>query len=128
MEIQFLNVDLEIEKAESLQSLIDYLGEDVRVYHHGENGSGYDTAYLSVTSPVSEKDADGVIASFCYLIENLSPEVRRVWDGCCKRIFDAGFSSGVLPRSYRTEIRADTIKRVADLGASIVITIYPHDK
>jgi hypothetical protein len=120
-----LNVDLEIESLENLQPLVDDLGDDVAVLFNGKNGGGY--SFVSVELPaLSDRDIDGLVSSFCHLIENLSPEAKLIWDKCHSKKFDAGFESGSFPRSYRTELRADTIERVAKIGASIVITIYPE--
>lgn len=124
MEVKFLNVDLEIESSENLQLIIDDLGENVSVLYHGENGSGFNFVSFSVISS-GEKDIDGIISSFCLFLENLLPEAKLIWNKSHSKKFDAGFQSGDFPRSYQTEIRADTIKRVANLGASIAVTIYP---
>jgi hypothetical protein len=125
MEIKFLNVDLEIESSQDLQTIIDDLGENVSVLHHGENGSGFNFVSFEV-QPSAERDVDGIISSFCLYIENLSPEAKIIWDKSHSKRFDVGFQSGDFPRSYRTEIRGDTINRVAKLGASIAMTIYPE--
>ncbi len=125
MEIRFLNVDLEIEALEDLQPIIDDLGENVSVLHHGNNGSGFNFVSFEVM-PSGERDVDGIISLFCLFIENLSPETKLIWDKSHSKRFDAGFQSGDFPRSYKTEVRADTIERVAKIGASIVITIYPN--
>ena len=127
MEARFLNVDLEIDSLEQLQPIIDDFGEDVLVLYHGKNGNGFDFAAFEVSAE-SDRDGDGIISTFCVLIENLSPESKSIWDKCHSKKFDVGFQSGDFPRSYQTEIRADTIERVAQLGASIVITIYPKSE
>lgn len=124
MEIQFLNVDLEIESAENLQPLIDDLGDDVSILYQGENASGFNFVSFEIKSS-GERDVDGVVSSFCSFIENLSTGAKSLWDKCHSKKFDAGFQSGDFPRSYKTEIRADTINRIAEIGASIAITVYP---
>ncbi len=124
-EIRFLNVDLEIEASEDLQPLIDDLGEDVSVLHHGDNGSGFNFVSFEV-KPSGARDIDGIIAEFCYFIENLSSDTKMIWDKSHSKKFDAGFQSGDFPRSYKTEIRGDTMQRIAKIGASIVVTIYPE--
>jgi hypothetical protein len=59
------------------------------------------------------------------LVESLPKEIREIWHGCCSRILDIGYESGTTPPNYRSEIRASTIRRVGEIGASIVISIYP---
>jgi hypothetical protein len=58
-------------------------------------------------------------------VEQLPKEVREIWDGCCGREFDIGYESGTTPQTFKSEIRASTVQRVAEIGASITITIYP---
>ena|SRR2546421_12536191 len=123
MEIQYLNTDLEIESKSDVSKIVEHFGEDVLVHHHGEI-SGYQHASFSVVGGSS--DANGTINFFCDLIESLPNEVREIWDGCCSRGFDVGYESGAAPQNFRSEIRASTISRVANLGASVAITIYPE--
>jgi len=123
MEIQYLNTDLEIESKSDVSKIVEHFGEDVLVHHHGEI-SGYQHASFSIVGGSS--DANGTINFFCDLIESLPNEVREIWDGCCSRVFDVGYESGAAPQNFRSEIRASTISRVANLGASVAITIYPE--
>jgi hypothetical protein len=122
MDIQYLNTDLEIESKSDLSRIVEEFGEDVLVHHHGEI-RGYQHAYFSIAG--GSTDADSTINSLCTLIEQLPGDVRELWDGCCSRIFDIGYESGASPPSFQSEIRAATIQRVATIGASVVITIYP---
>lgn len=124
MKIQFLNVDLEIESSQDLQPLIDDLGEDVSVLHHGKNGRKFNFVSFELKT-AGKRDVDEIILSFCLFIKNLSPGAKLIWDKCHSKRLDAGFQSGAFPGAYQTEIRADTIAQVAEIGASIVITIYP---
>ena len=124
MEIQYLNTDLEIESVNDLSLIVEDFGEDVMVHHHGEI-NGYQHASFSFSGAGMYVGADGAINAFCSLIENLSEEARKVWNGCCTRVFDIGYDSGSTPRSFRSEVRASTIQRAAAVGASIAVTIYP---
>ncbi len=121
MEVHYLNTDLEIESKEDISRIVEEFGEDVLVLHHGEI-RGYQQASFEIAG--SRNGADEVINYFCSLVENLPKEVREIWDGCCSRILDIGYESGTTTPNYRTEIRASTIQRVAEIGASVVITIY----
>lgn len=123
MEIQYLNTDLDIESKSDLSKIVEEFGEDVLILHHGEM-RGYQHASFEIAG--GSTDADGTINSFCALIESLPSEVREIWDGCCSRIFDVGYESGGSPQHFRSEIRASTIQRVANIGAGVAITIYPE--
>jgi len=122
MEVKYLNTDLEIESKGDLSKIVEEFGEDVFVLHHGEM-RGYQHASFEIAG--SSSGADEIINSFCTLVEGLPKEVRETWDGCCSRVLDIGYESGTSPRNFRSEIRASTIQRVAEIGLGIVITIYP---
>ena len=122
MDVRYLNTDLEIESNSDLSKIVNEFGDDVIVLHHGER-RGYQHASFEIAATV--EGADETINSFCALVEDLPEGVREIWDGCCSRIFDVGYDSGMSPLNFRSEIRAPTIQRVAAIGASMVITIYP---
>ena len=122
IEVHYLNTDLDIESVSDLSRVVEEFGEDVIVLHHGES-RGYHQASFEIASG-ADLGTDEVINYFCLLVEGLPKEVRDIWDGCCKRILDVGYESGTTPHSFRSEIRASTIQRVASIGASVVITVY----
>jgi hypothetical protein len=124
MDIRYLNTDLVIESKSDLSRIVQEFGDDVIVLHHGEM-RGYHLASFEVDSGGTSTGADEIINFFCLLVEQLPKEVREIWDGCCSRVLDIGYESGMSPLNFRSEIRAPTIQRVAAIGASIVITIYP---
>ena len=123
MDIRYLNTDLEIESKSDLSRIVQEFGDDVIVLYHGEM-RGYQHASFEIGSG-SSAGADEIINYFCDLVEQLPKEVREIWEGCCSRVLDVGYESGMSPLNFRSEIRAPTIQRVAAIGASIVITIYP---
>ena len=120
--VRYLNVDLEIESKSDLSKIVEEFGEDVSVLYCGEM-RGYQHASFEI--PGNTADADETINHFCLLVEELTEEAREVWQSCCSRVMDVGFESGTTPWNFRSEIRASTVQRVAAIGASIVITIYP---
>lgn len=125
MEVRYLNTDLEIQSKDDLSRIVEEFGEDVLILHHGEIRE-YQHASFEMAGNTS--GADEVINYFCTLVDGLPIEVRGIWDGCCSRILDIGYESGTTSPNYRSEIRPSTIRRVAEIGASLVITIYPPHK
>lgn len=125
MTICFLNVDLEIESQNDLQILVDELAKHCSLHIHDKNLEGNDFASFSHRSAFDNYEINRIISLFCDSIENLSPKAREIWDSCFTRKLDAGFESGNSPKNFQSVIRADVVKRVADLSASIAITIYP---
>ena len=135
------NVDLELASSESIQPLILELGDKIcALYPGGEVGDGKSAGLEIGDYPLGEdwiyqsyddkKDliggTDVLISAFCDLIENLSAESRRLLDKCHTKEFDIGFESGNTMKSFHTQIRAETLKRISELGATILITVYPH--
>ncbi len=127
MSIRFLNVDLDFESQDDLQILVDELEKDCSLHIHDKNVNGNNFASFSHDSAFDNYEINRIISLFCNTIENLSPKSREMWNSCCTRKLDAGFESGNSPKGFQSVIRADVIKRVADLSASIVITIYPSN-
>lgn len=123
MRTHFLNVDLEIESHHNLQPIVDDFGDDVRNLYCGET-QGHYLATFELRG-ASGTDPDSIIYSFCTLIESLDDEAKKLWESAFTKVFDIGYEGGSEPSSYSSEIRVGTIERVALLGASIRVTIYP---
>ena len=120
-DIRFLNVDLDLESKSPLDTLLTGLGDAVVVLHQEQVNDRY-AATLEITA--DPKTAEATILQFCHLLEQLPKHARAVWDRCDTRVFDIGFDAGDSPRSLRSVLDPDTVKRVAALGAGINITIY----
>ncbi len=123
MNIKYLNTDLEIESQQDVSRIVEEFGDDVTVLFQGIVRSNYHFASFEV--PGSFHEPDEVMNQFCLLVENLPVDARLLWDNCVSRIFDIGYESGDSPEAYRSELRPSTVQRVASIGASIFITIYP---
>jgi hypothetical protein len=89
--IRFLNVDLEIESRADLTPLIEELGDDVHVLHHGPV-RGVNHAAVEVASGFNG-EADDTIKMLYVLIRELPPDARAIWDGCCTKVFDVGYEA-----------------------------------
>jgi hypothetical protein len=137
-DFHFINVDLELESSESVQFLVNELSENTYALYCSDidemanlelsvekrNGVYFYDSYGDEKDLIGGVDIH--ISEFCNLLENLSEESRRIWDKCHRKEFDIGFQSGNTSKSFNTQIRAETIKRCAELGATIEITVYPH--
>lgn len=122
MDIKFLNVDLELKSQQDISLIINELGDNVLILHQ-ENKQDYYSVRLELAQDA--KNPDITINCFCDLIKNLSEDTRKVWNNCEVKVFDIGYESGIKPNYFISKIQPDTIQRVANLGASINITIYP---
>jgi len=125
MEITYLNTDFEIESKEDVTRIAEEFGEDVFVLFQ-EKMRGLYCARFEV-APVF-LGADEAISCFCSLVEQLPEDLRKILDECVSRTVDMGFESGNVPPSFRVELRASTVRRIADIGCSIIVTIYPSHR
>ncbi len=137
-DFHLINVDLELESSGSVQPLVIELGENVCSLYCSDidemanlelnlferNGVDFYESYDDKRDLVGGVDIH--INEFCNLLENLSDESKQIWDKCHKKEFDVGFQCGNTEKSFRTLIESQTIKRCAELGATIGITVYPH--
>lgn len=122
MNIKFLNVDLDIQSEQDISLILNELGNNVFILHQ-EIQDNHHFARLEIDRDAS--NADKTINYFCDLIESCSKEARKTWDSCSTRIFDIGYESGIKPNYFTSKINTMTVERIARIGASINITIYP---
>lgn len=121
MTIQFLNVDLEIESYQNLQPLVDAFGDDVINLYCGKTQEHY----LATFEAPYSADADSLTNYFCDLVYALNDEPKGLWNTAFSKVFDIGYECSLEPKSYSSELRLGTLEKMAALGASIRVTIYP---
>ena len=122
---EFRNVDLEIVSISRLESLAEEMGDPVSVMYCGPYEGR--RKLLAVDAGTMFKNPDAAIHALCRVAESLSPESRRIWDRA-RKVFDVGCNVHPSTDAPRIELRADTLARVAALGASIGFTSYPSDE
>ena len=121
-DIQFLNVDLEIESKQDIAQLVADLKKSAVVLHYDKDDTrqlARIEAKLDVTTP------DKAINHLCELVESCSRNALKQWLTCSRRTFDIGFQSGQSPKCFNQPLHADTLLRISALGAGIEITLYP---
>ena len=119
-ETEFLNVDVDVWSAASLQPLIAALGRSVSVHYVGREGRKYG-AHFALTSPPS---ADRAIRKLAKMIAGLRGEARRSWTGARRRVFNIGLQAGTVPHSIEFQVSEAAVQAVARVGGEIVVTIY----
>ena len=119
---RYLNVDLEIDSPEDLTLITEELGEEVVVMFNGEWATHRRATFEIGGSLASANECIGL---FCMLVETLSDEAKGLWDRSYSRTFDIGFNSGNSHADARLTIEPRILERVANIGATIAITVYP---
>ncbi len=69
-------------------------------------------------------EPNSIIAGFCDVIEQLRDEARATWMAAFSRKFDLGYECDSSLGFFRSELKADTVRRAAALRASIAVSIY----
>ena len=122
MAAQYLNVDLEIEGPRPLCHVLqEFSGWGIDCLGCVETERGH-FANFEVTALPS--DPNSVVSEFCDVIEGFREDAEATWGGAHHRTFDVGFDNDGSAGCSRFELKADTVRRVAALGASLGITIY----
>ncbi len=122
MDIRYLNTDLELESTQDLTPIVDCFGDKLINLYNGKRLEHY-LATFEVADITENPDL--TINSLCTLIEELEPSTRKLWDQCFLKVFDIGYEGGTNHKSYTSEIKNETLKRISELGANMRITVYP---
>jgi len=121
-EIQFLNVDLELESKNDIGLLVGELAKKAILLNYDKDDYRQ-SARIEANTDI--KTADQAINHLCEQLESCSRNALKQWLTCSKRTFDIGFNSGVQPKCFNQAIKSDTLLRISAIDAGIEITIYP---
>jgi hypothetical protein len=70
-----------------------------------------------------EDDIEAELALFLAAVESLDPPERAAWSGCSRMAFDCG----IQPHSVHHDLSSGMLGRLAAVGGSLRITLYPFD-
>ena len=118
--IHFINIDLEVESSSDITPIIQEWGERICVLRYEQVDGIYYGSFETGCSGVKE-----IIDEYVFLIEILSESSRFIWDKVEKKYFDFGYESGVEPNNFHSEINLESLKKIAAVGANVIVTIYP---
>lgn len=123
-DIQFLNVDLELESKHDISALINDMKKSAVILHYDKDEY---RQLARVEASIEVSSPDKAINHLCELIESCSKAGLKQWLSCSKRTFDIGFNSGSTPKCYSQALHVDTLLRISAIGAGIEITLYPTE-
>ncbi|WP_042150313.1 MULTISPECIES: hypothetical protein [unclassified Pseudoalteromonas] len=121
-EIQFLNVDLELESKNDISVLVGELAKKAIVLNYDKDDYRQ-SARIEADTDI--KTPDQAINHLCEQLESCSRNALKQWLTCSKRTFDIGFNSGTKPKCFNQAIKSDTLLRISAIDAGLEITIYP---
>ena len=122
--IEYLNTDLDVTSAEDLTVLADALkvkeifslhvtrAEDRLWYAKFETEKNYDEPEKTITTMITA-------------IEALEEPLRAIWNRCSQREFNMGYDCGSVPWAFEQGLSSELLCRIAALGASLRLTLYP---
>lgn len=122
----FLNLDLELEASTDLTSIAESFDRRVFVLYCGEVGSGFRLSVEPVIDGSLSRDPIACTEYFLRLLEGLQQAHGDLWRSCSSRTFDYGFDGGLEENPFHTNLHADHLSRMANLGIELRITVYPY--
>jgi hypothetical protein len=123
-EIHYLNTDLDLVSSQDLEPLAASFGTElVFPLHVDKRDDGRWYATLETEENFSEPECN--ITAFLEAIEAFDDRARDHWLACESREFNIGYDCGDEPRAFNQGLTAATIARMAALGISLRITLYP---
>ncbi|QDT37132.1 hypothetical protein [Stratiformator vulcanicus] len=127
LSIKFLNVDLDVVSTRPTAPLTKSLDGIAYPLHETASDGQYLASY-ELTEPEkragTEFNAEQMVLEFCDAIAALTGDALSVWVLASKKEFNLGFDSGLHPRNLQWSLQPETLQRVADVDAALVITIY----
>ncbi len=124
MKIQYITTDLEFESEESLNPIVQELGDSI-VTQLNQWVAGKYRVSLSGTGSEINFEPEQTINEFCDAIEKLSESSRDLWNGCINRVADIAFESGSEPNHLTYQLSVKLLSRLERLKIGLAITIYP---
>ena len=123
----FLNVDLELYSRRPLNLFATALGETVDVLYVGKQGSRH-LAAVELAGSGWQRQPDPIIMGLVKLIKRLPKEARVLWDSASERRFDIGCDVPSGSNTLALALRSTTVAAIAEVNATVAITIYPKSK
>ena len=123
MPIEYINTDLDVESTKDLNPLaveLEKLGVSALNVMRIDNDR-----WVANFETAREFDApESCIHAMLDAIDQLSTAGRDDWQQCAKREFNIGIRSGAEPHSLGLHLSNPLLRRVADEGATVGMTIY----
>jgi hypothetical protein len=97
------------------------LGKNISLNRNDRVGDVY---YITAGLGHPDTSADEAVAFYCSILEKLSDPAKILWRQCTRRVLDIAFASGTEPKCETYQLPEELVRRVADLGMSIAVTVY----
>lgn len=81
--------------------------------------------YATIETEQRHEEPEPNIAAMLNVIESLAAPLRLIWDNCRLRQFNMGYDCGDEPWAFNQGLSAELLGRIAAVGASVRLTLYP---
>ena len=123
--ISYLNTDLDLVSSEELTALAAvFESRGVLALHVIRRADGLWHATFETKDQHTEPEPN--IAVMVAVVESLAEPHRSIWLGCTRREFNIGYDSGAEPWAFNQGLSSGLLGRIAAVGASLRITLYPN--
>lgn len=122
--ICYLNTDLDLVSPDNLTELgeaFKIAGASPIYLTRGEDGLWYAT----FETDEQHTEPDPNISEMLAIIESLSAPLHNLWTSCTRREFNIGYDCGADPWAFNQGLSIELLRRLANVGASLRITLYP---
>jgi hypothetical protein len=122
--ICYLNTDLDLASPIDLFALLSALeAAGLPPLHSARREDGRWHATCETAEQFSEPEQN--IAAILAVIEALPYGPRAVWSACTRRELNVGFDCGAKPWAFNQALSSDLLRRIAAVGLSLRVTLYP---
>jgi hypothetical protein len=123
--IHYLNTDLDLESPKDLTALAALFdSKNIFPLHVERFDDGLWHACFETQRQYTEPEHN--ITAVIAVIESLRGPHRTTWLSCGKREFNIGYDCGKKPWAFEQGLSAKLLGRIAKIGASLRITLYPE--
>jgi hypothetical protein len=124
LDICYLNTDLDLMGPNDLGALAAALeGHGLLALHVGRGEDGLWRARFETVS--QHKEPAGNIADLLAAVEALPAPTAIDWQACTLREFNIGYDCGRGPWAFNQVLCTPLLRRMANAGVALRITIYP---
>lgn len=126
-ETHYLNTDLDLVAEHDLAALAAALSSrGVFPLHVDQRDDRMWYSTLETEEQFTEPEPN--IVAFLSVIESFDGQTRELWSACTSREFNIGYDCGDEPWAFNHQLTPATLARMAALGISLRITLYPAEK
>jgi hypothetical protein len=122
---ELLTIDLDVRSRRSLAPLVTAWPWAYQPLATGGPPSP-NPRWLLLNARGGGKTAEAIAKQLLLHIEQLRGDARQSWKAAHRRVFDIGVQAGGPGRPFEdVRLTAETLRRIAAVGAHIQVTIYP---